>query len=346
MTRAHTRGTARALVPLALWLLAALTSRAGPADYALPPPPFAPETLVLPSVAPVDTNTAPEEITDARGLRDAAIRAFQQQQYDRVLDFFERMPTHVETPLNLVRMHAWSATLAGQDAPAGILWARLATNAPTELQPVELAGWHAFRQGQGKEAMTWYTRAARLEPGNIRLKHMSGLSAWLANRPATAQRMLVEALRVYRPQPESVLAMAAMQASLTNYPEALGWLRRALPLLPEEARPAWLTRAEFQAIATHDPEAWQEFRKEFNLPELPAPTEGESDRPGPRLAQQGPPPLPEAMLRLSPFAADPCLRLEQIRAYQMDFALRRLRVTEQMEEESTLGNYETITHTP
>lgn len=323
-----------------VWAAFAPGARSALMDYAVPPPALNLAQLKLPAIA----EAGPADLTSTRGMRDEAIRAFYQRRYPDSLDLLDRMAAQVNMAPNLQVLHAWATTYAGQDEPAAQRWAALAATSPEDAQRHEMAGWHELRRGQYKEAGRRYAQALRLNPTEMRLQLMMGLAAWGEGRLNAAQRMLVQAMQGRGAPPESALAMAALQADMGHYPESFGWLRKVMPRLDTEQRLRALSRPEFRALAAAQPAAWQDLRNELQLPDEATPSgpEVESDRDTPAPAIEAlTTPREAAVLRLTPFAEEPRIRLEQIRAYQMEFTLRRLHANEQLEE-NALGVYETL----
>lgn len=315
-------------------------ARSAPVDYAVPPPALNLAQLKLPAVE----DAAIPDLSTTRGMRDEAIRAFYARRYQDSLNLLDRMAAQVNMAPNLQVLHAWATTYAGADEQAAQRWAVLAAATPEDAQRQEMSGWHEFRLGHFQAAYARYTQAQRLQPNEMRLHLMMGLSAWGEGRTTAAQRMLVQAMQGRGAPAESALAMAAMQAELGQFPESFGWLRKVLPRLDAEQRARAVARPELRNLARRQPEAWRELRREFQLPDTEAaPVEAaETNRetPDPAVQVTTAPPE-ERVLRLTPFADEPRIRLEQIRAYQMDFALRRLHASDQLEE-NVLGVYETL----
>lgn len=313
-------------------------------DYAIPPPPVTAADLSLPVIDLNPQTNAPPDLSSNRGLRDEAIRAFHQQRYAEAIALLDRLAASVDLTPNLQRLQAWSATYAGQDERAAGLWNTLAGFGPPQLVTIEMAGWHAFRLDRIEEATARYATCLRLQPQENRLVHMAGLTAWREGRLPAAQRLLVQSIQMKPTRPESLVAMAALQAESRHYPVAAGWLRRALPGLDKEERQRWLTRSEFTDMAAQWNEGWKALLHEYS-PELLA-------DPNPAPALDGSPLQPMTntlqtreglvILRLSLFAGDPNTRMERIRAYQSGQLLKRLLAEEQLSDVMTLGEYESI----
>lgn len=325
------------------WTLLA-DSPAAPADYAVPPAPLKVADLGLPPVSAPEGAGQPTDSGSLRSLRDQAILAFQQARFQESLEALDRMATTTTLAPNLLWLQAWSATYANQDERAYTAWSTLSQRDPTNATPLEWMGWHAFRLGRVDEAAACYAAALRLQPAQGRLLLMAGLCAWRQDRTATAQRYLVQAMQVREPQPESMVAMAAMQAEAQHYPEAAGWLRRALSRLDPEACRHWLTRDDFQTMAETWTAGWSTLVNEFS-PDLvnhpafttidPSPA---SPTPGTSPDQRSP---TAGLLKLSPFQGDFSTRMAMIRNYQTEYFLKRLRADEQLPD-SSLGRYETL----
>lgn len=318
--------------------------RGAPLDYALPPPPVNVAELGLPAIDVTAQATNTLDLTSIRGIRDEAIRAFHQQRYDECLRLLDRMAETVPLTPNLSRLQAWAATYAGLDERAAELWTTLANASAPRLLTQEMAGWHAFRLDRMAEATSRYTTCLRLQPQENRLVHMAGLAAWREGRLPAAQRLLVQALQMKPSRPETLVAMAALQAESQHYPVAAGWLRRALPDLAPDARRHWLTRPEFLTMAENWGDGWRTLVQEFApdlLEEAPPPT-ARDDTPLQPVSSGTKPREGLAILRLTLFAGDPNTRMDRIRAYQTGQLLKRLLAEEQLSETMSLGEYETI----
>ena len=320
-------------------------ARGAPLDYGLAPPPLDLAQVSLPAVP----EESPEQLDpqSVRFLRDEAVRAFRARAYAASLDHLDQMAALVELPPNLLVLQAWATTYTGLDQRAADLWTALAQVAPADARRQEMAGWHTLRKGDADQALAHYQQAARLEPAAARLQHMQGLCLWQMGRMASAERFLVKAMQARDPAPESLLAMAALQAQQEHLPEALGWLRRVLPALAVEERARWLNQPDFNILAVRLPAEWETVLQEMGVAGLglayTALGTDSAGQPPPALGE-APLPPPERYLRLSPFSSDPAVQREQVRLHQMEVALRRLRAHEQLpeEEESMLENYETM----
>ena len=328
---------------LILLALGAGSVRAGPMDYALPPPPLHVPDLGLPAVATNDAATGVADITSMRGMRDEALRSFYRNDFTNCLHWLDRMAKTAPPAPNLRQLQAWAATYAGQEQRAFALWSTLANAQPDQAALQEMAGWHAFRLNLHSNAAVRYAAALRLQPAQSRLVVMSALVAWSEARTPAAQRQLVQAMRMSPPPIESFAAMAGLLASSGSYPEAAGWLRRGLRGLDPAVQARWLNSPDFRILATAWPEGWRDLLNELNqlaLLEATPPAPRPSVQPAAVTAGPSESSADERMLRLGLFSPEPSVRFQQIRLYQSEQILQRLRANEVLTEDQRVGEFE------
>lgn len=136
--------------------------------------------------------------------------------------------------------------------------------------------------------------------------------------------------------------MAGLLATSGNYPEAAGWLRRGLTGLEASLQAHWLRRPDFMVLATAWPEGWRNLLDELGqlalLDAQPQPTAPEVL---PALANAVPASTDDSrLLRLSIFSPEPSVRFEQIRLYQSDQILQRLKANDVLTEDQRVGEFE------
>lgn len=328
---------------LAILAVVAWSVRAAPSDYALPPPPLQIAELGLPPIATNEAEMGGTDLTSVRGMRDEALRSFYRHDFTNCLHWLDRMAKTTSPAPNLRQLQAWAATYAEQDERAAALWSALADAQPDQATPQEMAGWHAFRLNLHSNAAVRYAAALRLQPAQSRLVVMSALVAWREGRTAAAQRQLVQAMRMSPPPIESFAAMAALLASSGSYPEAAGWLRRGLRGVDPAVQARWLNRPDFGLLATEWPEGWRDLLDELGqLALLDAVPPVTTPALKPALVTAGPSETfaDDRMLRLTLFSPEPSVRYQQIRHYQSEQILLRLKANEVLTEDQRVGEFE------
>lgn len=339
------RGRARHFSVVAAALLSlSQTTQARPADYAPAPPPLDFESLRLPSVAPEPDLAEDSTTNSARALRDAAIRAFQHQRYTESLEKLDQLATMATLPATMQRLQAWAATYAHSDQRAAALWSQCSVADRADSEARLRAAWHALRDGHTLQANDFALQALALTPQAPYTLLLAGITSWAESKHAAAQRLLVQAMRSASDPTDCIIAMAALQASLGNFPESSGWMRQVFPRLSREKRIHWLSQPEFENAQAKWQEGWVALLAEAGLSQddLLSDTRATSDITPAPISSTNATATSESLLTLSPFSTQPRIRLEQVRLYQQQSILARLQAEDHLSDDLTVGEFEIL----
>lgn len=177
------------------------------------------------------------------------LQALREQDFNVAVDCFGAAIAKTNAaPTMLRHLLARALLLDERPADAEAVWTALCKTNAADAEARWQLGYSLFLRDEAEAAIQQWALLREAAPAHPFPPLMIGLGNWEQKEMAAAEREIIASTRRNKAPAQSFLAIAAMAADAGEWPECVGWLRRAFDRMNPAEQRRWYAKPQFAKL--------------------------------------------------------------------------------------------------